>query len=363
MTGSAVDTAEDAAAAARDGGSDDDLPPGFANHSGRAANIKKALEELKRRDVDNTEADAADRSRIAGLLADLEAGRARNGPPPAGVDPVVWHRARITGVTKLIGELDGVRGRVGGRPAAGWRRDLRVRLATAQRALAKAEQVDAADIDLRGRAARKRDRRAAKAHARGALGEAVNTTDPESRLMTEGSGGGSVQGYNAQIAVTDDHLILGIHVSQDANDTGCYTPTLKAATTQANTLGKNIELVLADAGYFTDDNLAATGPDRLIAPGRNREVHTAARDDPAHGPPPEDADPKDTMRHRLREPANAKLYKRRSATVEPVIAHLKDQTQLRRFARRGLQAATAELNLAAAAINLTRLHHGRPAAG
>ena len=37
--------------------------------------------------------------------------------------------------------------------------------------------------------------------------------------MTEGAGGGSVQGYNAQIAVTDDHLILGVHVSRDANDT------------------------------------------------------------------------------------------------------------------------------------------------
>ncbi|UUZ58734.1 transposase [Nocardioides sp. B-3] len=69
------------------------------------------------------------------------------------------------------------------------------------------------------------------------------------------------------------------------------------------------------------------------------------------------------MRHQLKIPENADLYKRRSATVEPVIAHLKDQTKLRRFARRGLQAATAELNLAAAVINLTRLHHANPATG
>ncbi len=53
----------------------------------------------------------------------------------------------------------------------------------------------------------------------------------------------------------------------------------------------------------------------------------------------------DKMRHRLRTPKEHDRYKRRSATVETVIAHLKDQTALRRFARRGLTAAAAELDL------------------
>ncbi|MGW6195677.1 transposase, partial [Kribbella sp. NPDC055110] len=48
-------------------------------------------------------------------------------------------------------------------------------------------------------------------------------------------------------------------------------------------------------------------------------------------------------------------YKRRSATVETVIGHLKDQTGLRRFSRRGLTAATSELNLAATVVNLLKL--------
>ena len=61
------------------------------------------------------------------------------------------------------------------------------------------------------------------------------------------------------------------------------------------------------------------------------------------------------MRHKLRQPEHAEKYKRRSATVEPLIAHLKDRIGLRRFARRGLQAVEAELHLAAAALNLTRL--------
>ena len=227
-------------------------------------------------------------------------------------------------------------------------------------ALTAAEEDDAAGrVDLRGPAQRERDRRTAKARARGGTGPTVNLTDPESRLMTEGAGGGSVQGYNAQVAVTDDHFILGVHLSQDANDTHCFAPTLEAATTQALALGKQIGTVLADAGYFTEHNLTAPGPDRLIAPGKNRDVHAEARQHRAQAPPNSDASAVDQMRHRLRDPANAALYKRRGATVEPVIAHLKEQTKLRRFARRGLQAATAELQLAAAAINLNRLHQAR----
>jgi hypothetical protein len=348
-----TDTAEDHAAAARSGGSDDDLPPEFATRSGRAANIQKALAELDRQDTEHAEADAVDQARVAGLLAGLEAGEFRQGPPPAGVDPVVWHQARIAGITKLLDALEGIRGR----EASHRRKDLRERLKRAQRTLAQAQQAAGADaVDLRGRAARVRDRRTARARARGALGDPVNTSDPDSRLMTEGSGGGAVQGYNAQVAVTDDHLILGIHVSQDANDTHCLLPTLAAATQAAGMLGLDIESVLADSGYFTRENITTDGPDRLIAPGKNRDVAAEARENPTTGPPPEDIDPLEAMRHRLREPENAATYKRRSATVEPVIAHLKDQVGLRRFARRGLQAVTAELNLAAAVVNLNRLH-------
>ena len=355
----AVDAAEDRAAAAR-GGSDDDLPPGFASRSGRAANIKKALDELGRQDAEHADADAGDRARAEEFLADITAGALRPGPTPAGVDPVLHQQARIK---RLRDVLDGLTG-VPGPQASSRRGEARRMLKQAQDALVRAEEDAAAGrVDLRGQARRERDRRTARARARGGTGPTVNLTDPESRLMTEGAGGGSVQGYNAQVAVTDDHLILGVHLSQDANDTHCFTPTLDAATTQAEALGKQIGTVLADAGYFTDQNLTAPGPDRLIAPGKNREVHTGARQAPAHGPTPKDARPVDQMRHRLREPANAALYKRRGATVEPVIAHLKEQTKLRRFARRGLQAATAELNLAAAAINLTRLHNTRPITG
>ena len=315
------------------------------------------LAELDRQQAERARCDSAEQAWAAQILHRAGTEPLR-GPVPAGVDPVAFHQARIGRYQRVIDEQEGVRGV----RASNIRGDARRMLKQAQVQLTEAEAAAAAgQLDPRGPKQRLRERRAARARDNGARAERVNITDPDSRLMTEGAGGGSVQSYNAQVAVTDDHLILGVHVSQDANDLHCYTPTLDAATAQATALGKTIGLVLADAGYFTHDNLTAPGPDRLIAPGKNRDLAAQARDNPIHQPPPPDTDPRQAMRHRLRQPSNAERYKRRSATVEPVIAHLKDQTRLRRFARPGLPAATAELNLAAAAINLTRLHHTRAA--
>ncbi|GAP57357.1 hypothetical protein AHiyo1_01940 [Arthrobacter sp. Hiyo1] len=60
------------------------------------------------------------------------------------------------------------------------------------------------------------------------------------------------------------------------------------------------------------------------------------------------------MAHRLRTPEGSAAYKRRGATVEPSIGTLK--TILSRFSRRGLDAARSELNLAAAAYNIRKIH-------
>jgi hypothetical protein len=195
----------------------------------------------------------------------------------------------------------------------------------------------------------------------------ANTTDPDSRLMT-GANGGSLQGYNAQAVVTDDHLILAVGVSQTANDYESFEPMTDTAVAAADQVraaqppelaaehAQGIGQILADAGYFSEHNLTLDGPARLIALGKNHEVHRAAEEHPTSGPPPADATPVEAMRHRLRTPEGIASYKRRGATIEPVNAHLKDQTGLRRFSRRGLAAVTAELHLAAAVVNLLKLH-------
>ena len=60
------------------------------------------------------------------------------------------------------------------------------------------------------------------------------------------------------------------------------------------------------------------------------------------------------MSHRLRTDEGQALYRRRGATVEPAIGNLK--RILDRFSRRGLDAALAELQLAATAFNLLRIY-------
>jgi transposase len=208
-----------------------------------------------------------------------------------------------------------------------------------------------------------------------------NVTDPDSRIMKTRRGW--IQGYNAQLAVTDDHLILATALTQDTVDTGQAEPMTTAAVDAAAILAAHrpptghtepetapeteadvkarryhgIKLLLFDAGYFTNDNLTAPGPDRLIAVAKHRDQDRAAATNPASGPPPDNATAINKMSHRLRTPEGHQAYQRRAATVEPVIGHLKDQTGLRRFSRRGLTAAASELNLAAAVVNLLKLRN------
>jgi transposase len=193
----------------------------------------------------------------------------------------------------------------------------------------------------------------------------ANTTDPQSRIMATRKG--FLQGYNAQVAVTGDQVIIAVHVGQSTNDQACFLPMMRAAQDAAariHTATGNTEhvigTVLADAGYSSDANLIATGPDRLIALGKQRDDARACTDEPADGPPPPDAIPREANRHRLRTPHGQALYKRRGATVEPAIANLKKIID--RFSSRGLDNATHELHLAAAAFNLPKIHRATTAA-
>jgi hypothetical protein len=116
--------------------------------------------------------------------------------------------------------------------------------------------------------------------------------------------------------------------------------------------------LLFDAGYWTEDDLTVPGPDRLIAPGKNRDLPRPGQ----HPPPlPEDADAATRMIHRLATAEGSALYKRRAPTVEPVNGHLKERIALRRFARRGLAACQAELDFAALVLNLGKFLRLDPA--
>lgn len=191
----------------------------------------------------------------------------------------------------------------------------------------------------------------------------INLTDLDSRRMPTKNGW--IHGYNAQLAVTDDQLILAANLIQQPGDVEAFVPMTRAAETAAELLAQAtgaplaIGVLLADAGYFSVANLTAAGPPRLIALGKHREQRRAARDNPAAGPPPPGSSPAQAMDHLLRTPEGSATYKRRAATVEPVNGHLKDRLGLRRFSLRGKEKAQTELTLAAAVANLLKLHrHG-----
>jgi hypothetical protein len=59
-----------------------------------------------------------------------------------------------------------------------------------------------------------------------------NVTDLDSRLMQDRNGG-MIQGYNAQLAVSDGGLILSPQLVQDANDRRQLQPMIQAALTAA----------------------------------------------------------------------------------------------------------------------------------
>ena len=84
---------------------------------------------------------------------------------------------------------------------------------------------------------------------------------------------GFLQGYNAQVAVTSDDIIAAVDLTPSPNDMGSFVPMMTAAVTAAATLHEAtgapehlIGVVLADAGYCSNSNLDAPGPDRLVAP-------------------------------------------------------------------------------------------------
>lgn len=212
---------------------------------------------------------------------------------------------------------------------------------------------------------RRRDKAAAAAAGRGAGRKEprANTTDPDSGPMPTTKGW--IQGYNAQLVVSDDQIIMAAQATQQPGDVEQFVPMMAAATRGAQILNQGraqaqdpdqqIGTMVLDAGYLSEDNLHADGPDRLIATGKRHNLEKSAREPQTQTKPPPDS-PVRAMSQRLRTPAGIGLYRRRGVTVEPVNGHLKDRIGLRQFSRRGIKAVQAELELAAATANLLKIY-------
>jgi transposase len=188
----------------------------------------------------------------------------------------------------------------------------------------------------------------------------ANITDPDVRVMRNQKG--YVAGYNGQLVVTAQQVIVGAMLSQHPVDRTLLHPLLGQCRDQLAAAGirPDLRTVLADSGYVTEENFTRAEQQnlRLLAPlGKDpatRRVRTAQR-----------------PRHLERLPATARAvrrmrhhrgradYKLRAQTVEPVFGQIKTCMKMTTMSRRGLDACRSEWLLAATAHNLRKLHGHR----
>jgi transposase len=190
----------------------------------------------------------------------------------------------------------------------------------------------------------------------------INLTDEESRIMPV-AGGGFEQCYNAQAMVdTESMLVVVPQVVQAANDKQQIVPMLD--TLQALPEGLNRpERLLADAGYFSKDNVEAceaAGIEPSIAVARDsHHPHWSERFSEPPEPAPE-ATPVERMVNRLKTGVGRAAYALRKQTVEPVFGIIKSVMGFRQFLTRGLDNVQGEWTLVCLAWNLKRMAVLRP---
>jgi Transposase DDE domain len=177
----------------------------------------------------------------------------------------------------------------------------------------------------------------------------INTTDPDARRMKFGRN--FIPAYNAQAAVTEQQIIVAAEITTEGGDFEQLDPVVTAAERQLQAAGveQRPEVVLADAGYWSNDHidaLRARGMIPLVAPDttRNRPRKTRL------------GGPYDFMRRVLATERGDELYSRRLRMVKPVFGQIKANRRIGRFKRRGRAAARSEWRLIAATHNLLKLH-------
>ena len=179
-----------------------------------------------------------------------------------------------------------------------------------------------------------------------------NFTDPESRIMKGPDG--FVQAYNAQIAVDDQQLIVGQAVTQETNDKKQLLPMITIIAAQS---GLTPTHLLADAGYCSDENLAAIAETPIDAFISTRKQKHGERPGPCpRGPLPTTATRVDRMTRKLHTKAGAAVYAARKAIVEPVFGQIKQARGFRQFLLRGLEKVQGEWSLVCTTHNILKLY-------
>ncbi|MEW6049068.1 MAG: IS1182 family transposase [Bacillota bacterium] len=258
---------------------------------------------------------------------------------------------------------------------SGWRlppelRDRQKRLEAIRRAKARLEaearaRAEAEQVRRQDKAAREgrlyKPRKEAQT-ARPADKDQLNFTDPDSRIM-KNSDKAFIQGYNAQAAVdAQTHLIVAADLTNQASDAPHLVSTLEQVKDNTGSAPKELS---ADAGYWSEDNLAALaqrGIEAFIPPDKVK--HSEWRNQtPPDEPIPKAATPREFMRHKLRTEEGRARYKLRQTSVEPVFGHIKEAMGFRQLLLRGEQKARSVWRFQCAAFNLMKLYWHRTLEG
>jgi len=179
-----------------------------------------------------------------------------------------------------------------------------------------------------------------------------NFTDPESRIMKGPDG--FVQAYNVQVAVDEWQLIVGQGVTQETNDKKQLMPMI---TTIAQQSGDTPTQLLADAGYCSDENLAAIADTTIDPYISTRKQKHGERPGPCpRGPLPKTATRIDRMSRKLHTKAGAAAYAARKSIVEPVIGQIKQARGFRQFLLRGFEKVQGEWSLVCTTHNILKLY-------
>jgi transposase len=231
---------------------------------------------------------------------------------------------------------------------------------SAEKAQAAQKQIARRQVEEVSSGKKKRGRKPKLVEAVPAVEAKANVTDPDSRIMKTRQA--YVQGYNAQVIVSEGQIIVAVGVTQEANDVQQLKPMLKTLerTLKAAGIEERPRTGLADAGYWSEPNVTACpiseGTEWLIATTKDWKQRKALRERGCpRGRIPKKLSVRERMERKLLTQRGHSLYKMRGILVEPVLGQIKEGQGFRRFMRRGLQAAHSEWALMGTTHNLLKL--------
>lgn len=298
-----------------------------------------------------TEREAVLRAEVDEMMADAEATDAaedeRFGPDGRGDDlegEMARRSSRLAKIRRAKADLEADAARRAGADAArrAWHRSARHGDGNDDEGTADARRAAAAEAAAQAAAQARPDDKAQR-----------NFTDPDARIMKT-SDGSFHYCYNAQTVADEDHQVI---VATRLTNQSADAPTFASMIDQviAN-CGARPDQVLADAGYFSEDNVTAAAGrdlDALIATGRLKHHETPP---PApRGPIPKNATPKARMARKLRTKRGRAGYARRKAIIEPVFGQIDTVQGGKQVLLRGEIAAAAEWALLATCHNIRKL--------